>query len=202
MRIATFLIIGALGMACAHRPPSATTGSSTEPSRRVARTPSTEPAAAHIETQTQALSPESGDPRLGNLEQVGTPAPRAEVADQAKGRRDEKAAPRAIEPAAPTVATAPPGSALAPPPPETASKDEAELRERIQRTLSQDRSLSFTAKRVRVEVDRGRVTLLGEVRTAREKNEVEDLVEKVSGVRRVKNRLAIIDQPVPGSAAP
>jgi len=197
MRFATFLIVGALGMACAHRQASSATTS-----REVARTPSSEPAAAHIETQTQALSPESGDPRLGNLEQVGTPAPRAEVADQAQGRRAEQAAPRVIEPAAPKVETAPPGSALAPPPPEAASRDEAELRERIQRTLSQDRSLSFTAKRVRVEVDRGRVTLLGEVRTAREKNEVADLVERVSGVRRVNNRLAIIDQPVAGRAAP
>lgn len=202
MRIATFLIMGALGMACAHRAPSSATSGPNEASREVARTPSTEPAAAHIETQTQALSPEGGDPRLGDLEQVGTPAPRAEVADETKGKRAEQAAPRAIEPAAPTVATAPPGSALAPPLPEAASKDEAELRERIQRTLSQDRSLSFTAKRVRVEVDRGRVTLVGEVRTAREKNEVEELVEKVSGVRRVQNRLAIIDQPVPARAAP
>jgi hypothetical protein len=195
MRTATFLIMGALGVACAHR-------SAAEPSTQAARTPSSEPAAAQIETQTQALSAESGDPRLGDLEQVGTPAPRAEVSEQPKGRHEDPATPRVIEPAAPTVATAPPGSAHAPPPPEAANKDEAELRERIQRTLAQDSSLSFTAKRVRVEIDRGRVTLLGEVRTAREKNDVADLVERVSGVRRVHNRLAIIDQPVPGRAAP
>ena len=56
MRTATFLIMGALGTACAHRPAA-------EPTQQVARTPSAEPAAAQIETQTQALSAESGDPR-------------------------------------------------------------------------------------------------------------------------------------------
>jgi hypothetical protein len=195
MRNATFQIMGALGVACAHRPAA-------EPNELAARTPNSEPAAAQLETQTQPLNSESGDPRLGDLEQVETPAPRAEAAEEAKGRRENPATPPAIEPAAPTVATAPPGSAHAEPPAQAASKEEAELRERIQRTLAQDNSLSFTAKRVRIEIDRGRVTLLGEVRTAREKNEVADLVEKVSGVRRVHNRLAIIDQPVPGGAAP
>lgn len=196
MRTATFLIMGALGMACAHRPAA-------EPSEQIARTPTTEPAAAQIEMQAQALSGESGDPRLGNLEPVGTPPPRAEVAGEPKGRDEDLTRPRELEPAAPTVVTAPPGNAHAQQPPDPpASKEETELRERIQRTLAQDNSLSFTAKRVRIEIDRGRVTLLGEVRTAREKNEVADLVEKVSGVRRVHNRLAIIDQPLRGRVAP
>ncbi len=198
MRTATFLIMGVLGVACAHR-------HAAEPTVEVARTPPlSEPEAAEVSSHSQALSDGSGDPRLGTLEMANAPAaPRAELAEEAGKPSDEaKPAPRAIEPAAPTVATAPPGSALAPKPPESASKDEANLRERIQSTLMHDRSLSFTAKRVRVEIDRGRVTLLGEVRTLREKNEVAELVHRVEGVRRVNNRLAIIDQPLAGRTQP
>lgn len=189
MRTATFTILGALGMACAHPQPA-------EPT--TAQAPRTAPAEpAEIETQSAALSDSrSGDPNLGNLQISDAPAaPRAEVANPESGKAAADAQPRAIEPAAPTVATTPPGSALAPKAPAPASREEAELRERIQRSLLSDASLSFTAKRVHVEIERGRVTLLGEVRTAREKSEVEDVVQKVSGVRRVENRLAVIDQP-------
>lgn len=204
MRTATFLIMSALGMACAHRPaPPA-----------VVETKPAEPRAEGSVSETQAALSEgpSGDPRLGNLALSNAPAaPRAEVAPEpsaassgnSEAREHTKAdKPRVIEPAAPTVATVRPGSALMPPAPEAASKDEADLRARIQRTLLRDASLSFTAKRVRVEVEHGRVTLLGEVRTAHEKTEVEDLVQKVSGVRRVSNRLAIIDQPAMSKATP
>lgn len=196
MRTATFLIMGALGMACAHR-------NAAEPTVEVARTPPPSGSeATEISSQSQALSDGSGDPRLGTLEMANAPAaPRAELAEEAGSEGEQaKPPPRAIEPAAPTVATAPPGSALSPKAPESASKEEANLRERIQSTLMHDQSLSFTAKRIRVEIERGRVTLLGEVRTLREKNEVAELVHKVEGVRRVSNRLAVIDTPAPSRA--
>jgi hypothetical protein len=191
MRTATFLIMSALGMACAHR-------NANQPTIEAAQTsPPRESKATELDTRSQALSNGSGDPRLGTLEIASTPAaPRAELAEEAGEKAEQtKAPPRAIEPAAPTVATAPPGSALTPKAPDAASKEEANLRERIQSTLMHDQSLSFTAKRIRVEIERGRVTLLGEVRTLREKNEVAELVHRVEGVRRVTNRLAVIDQP-------
>lgn len=184
MRTRMFFAMCVFAAACAHRTAS-------EPT---AATPTKAEAPA-------AVAEDSGDPRLGELELVTAPATaRAESAGEveATGAKDEVAQPRAIEPAAPTVATAPPGSAFTPPPDQTASKSEAELRERIQRTLQRDSSLSFTAKRVRVEVERGRVTLLGEVRSTHEKSEVEELVQKVSGVQRVRNQLAVIDQ-TPGA---
>jgi hypothetical protein len=73
-------------------------------------------------------------------------------------------------------------------------KREAELRERIQRALLQSKELSYTAQRVRLEIASSDVTLRGEVRTALEKREVEELIQRVSGVRRVNNALAVIDQ--------
>jgi hypothetical protein len=193
MKSLTFLIMGALVLGCAHR----------SAQREVAAAPAPASAKSQALSEAPQAPPDdghSGDPSLGNLQLANAPAaPRAEVANDSSDA-SKSAAPRVIEPAAPTVATAPPGSALTPPLPAAASKEEAELRERIQRTLLQHRNLSFTARRVRVEIERGRVTLLGEVRTTREKSEVEDLVQKVSGVRRVTNQLAIIDQPASAKA--
>jgi hypothetical protein len=193
MRTASFLIMGALGISCASQP--------AQPVVAANQSPTDEPAARGELDEVQGRDQgRSGDPNLGNLSLADAPAaPRAEAPQEAGGT---SASPRAIEPAAPTVATTPPGSALTPPPPEAAGKDEAELRSRIQSTLLRNPSLSFTAKRVRVEVERGRVTLLGEVRTAREKSEVEELVERVSGVKRVTNRLAVIDQPAFPTSTP
>jgi hypothetical protein len=208
MKNATFLIMGALGVACAHRPaPAQPEVAQTTPVESTSQALSeAKPGAddGHGSDVLLAPGPARPDPRLGDLELANAPAaPRAEVAAGTNGERSagKTSVPRAIEPAAPSVVTAPPGSAYTAPPPEAASKDEAELRARIQSTLLRDEKLSFTAKRVRVEIERGRVTLLGEVRTAREKNEVEDLVQKVSGVHRVTNRLAVIDQPAMSQAA-
>jgi osmotically-inducible protein OsmY len=207
MKTATFLIMGALSAACAHRAAPAETevaqATPVESKSQALTEAKPAPDDGHSGGVLLAPGPARAEPRIGELELANAPAaPRAEAAST-NGERSagKSSAPRAIEPAAPTVATAPPGSALTPAAPEAASKDEAELRARIQSTLLRDANLSFTAKRVRVEIERGRVTLLGEVRTAREKNEVEDLVEKVSGVRRVTNRLAVIDQAAMTQAA-
>ena len=43
-------------------------------------------------------------------------------------------------------------------------------------------------------IEKQEVTLTGDVRNAREKNEVQALVERVQGVRRVKNQLAVVNQ--------
>jgi len=195
MRTATFLVLSALGMACAHQ--AAQPPAQRQAALTTAAPHETAPSAAPPPTElrtSSATSEASGDPNLGTLELVSHPAtPRAELPHEVSGA-DKEGLPRPIEPEAPTVVALPPGSATPTPPREVASKSELELRERIQRTLLREPSLSFTAKRVRVEVEHDRVTLLGEVRTAREKSEVEDLVQKVSGVRRVKNQLAVIDQ--------
>lgn len=73
------------------------------------------------------------------------------------------------------------------------SAAEVRLRERIQAALGRRKSLSFTAKHVSIEVDKSDVTLQGDVRTAREKAEVQSIVEGIQGVRRVHNKLAVID---------
>jgi hypothetical protein len=78
-------------------------------------------------------------------------------------------------------------------PPDPPSDGEVRLRERIQSALARSKSLSFTAKHVSVAVDDSDVTLEGDVRTAREKAEVQATVEKIQGVRRVHNKLAVID---------
>jgi BON domain len=72
--------------------------------------------------------------------------------------------------------------------------EEVQLRERIQAALGRRKSLSYTAQHVSVEVDKADVTLQGDVRTAREKAKVQSIVEQIQGVRRVHNRLAVIDE--------
>lgn len=83
--------------------------------------------------------------------------------------------------------------------PQTAEETESELRlrERIQAELGRRASLSYTAQRVSVAVKRRNVVLSGDVRTEREKGEVQKIVESIDGVRRVTNQLAVIDQPQP-----
>lgn len=93
------------------------------------------------------------------------------------------------------VAT-PPGEA---PLARSESRAELQLRERIQRALGNHGSLSYTAQRVSVAVDNHTVTLAGDVRTEREKADVQAIVQRVQGVRRVENRLAVIDQPQPAA---
>jgi hypothetical protein len=80
------------------------------------------------------------------------------------------------------------------------TRQENELRERIQSRLLSEQKLSYTARRVRVEVSQNDVTVQGEVRTAREKSDVEQLIQHIEGVRRVNNQLAVIDQTRPNTA--
>jgi hypothetical protein len=71
---------------------------------------------------------------------------------------------------------------------------EIDLRERVQRALLAAESLSYTAKHARVEVDERDVSLYGEVRTSQEKLELGKVVRGVSGVRRVDNRMVVINR--------
>lgn len=76
------------------------------------------------------------------------------------------------------------------------SAEEIELRERIQSSLLSAPGLSYSARRVSVAVEKQDVTLLGDVRNARERKEVENLVKQIQGVRRVKNQLSSVSQGV------
>jgi hypothetical protein len=136
---------------------------------------------------------------LGKLEVAPVQAePRAETPAEGRGLSHE-----AVPPISDPKPSAQAGTARGQEPPALASasgttgpnKNEAGLRERIQRALLRNKDLSYTAQRVRVEVDAGDVTLRGEVRTLREKREVEALIQQISGVRRIHNTLAVIDQP-------
>lgn len=80
------------------------------------------------------------------------------------------------------------------PKPSLMSPSEIQLRERIQEKLATTNGLSYTARHVSVGIEKQDVTLSGDVRNAREKNEVQALVERVQGVRRVKNQLAVVNQ--------
>jgi hypothetical protein len=71
---------------------------------------------------------------------------------------------------------------------------EIDLRERVQRALLAQESLSYTAKHARVEVDERDVSLYGEVRTSQEKLELARVVRSVPGVRRFDNRVVVINQ--------
>jgi hypothetical protein len=71
---------------------------------------------------------------------------------------------------------------------------EIDLRERVQRALLAQESLSYTAKHARVEVDERDVSLYGEVRTSQEKLELGRAVRSVPGVRRFDNRVVVINQ--------
>jgi osmotically-inducible protein OsmY len=94
--------------------------------------------------------------------------------------------------------TAPSAGSVADAPQPT--REESALRERIQRRLSQEKRLSYTAQHVRLEVKQSDVTVQGEVRTAREKQDVAQIIESIAGVRRVNNQLAVINQTNPGTA--
>lgn len=72
------------------------------------------------------------------------------------------------------------------------ARADAELRERVQRALLGSTSLSYTAKHVRVEVAHHDVTLRGEVRTARERSDLEKIVRGLRGVRNLDNQVALI----------
>jgi osmotically-inducible protein OsmY len=71
---------------------------------------------------------------------------------------------------------------------------EIDLRERVQRALQAEKSLSYTAKHARVEVDEYDVSLYGEVRTSQEKLELGKVVGSVPGVQRVDNRVVVINR--------
>lgn len=75
---------------------------------------------------------------------------------------------------------------------------DAELRERIQRSLLRREDLSYTARHVGVRVQDRNVTLQGRVRTAHERAEVEALIRQLEGIRSVESELVVINAPPPG----
>jgi hypothetical protein len=171
-------ILGAallLSAACAHRARPAPTqvASESRPARETQPEEIGKLEVASIPTETRAEQPSQGQ----GLTYDALPPPSQGAPQRTAGsaRGEEPASAQAAAPA-------------------SLDKREAELRERIQRALLQSKELSYTAQRVRLEIAASDVTLRGEVRTAREKREVEELIQRVSGVRRVNNALAVIDQ--------
>lgn len=163
-------------------------------------------ACAHANTQPEPTAGVAGESseRLGQLQPTSTAsAPRHEP-----GAPDPQLTAGAARPTAPAANQSSDSQAAPGSPAQSAaadapqlSREESALRERIQRRLLQDKRLSYTAQRVRLDVKRGDVTVQGEVRTAREKREVEEVIGNIAGVRRVDNQLAVIDQTNPDAAS-
>jgi BON domain len=169
-----FAICLLVGAACAHK-------QNPVPEAASAREPGTVevvPVAAAPQTAGDAPAAES------SAALVQSPEPTAP-----KPSSDPLLGPTADASGQPEIRVAPP------------TAEEVRLRERIQTELGQQTTLSFTAKHVSVEVDRSDVTLEGDVRTAREKSDVQAIVEKIQGVRRVHNKLAVRDATPPARDA-
>lgn len=151
---------------------------------------------AHPQQATRAPG-EGRDP--GNLQVVplaAAPAPEGETApaEPTAALTQEPLLQSDPKPSSDPLNTATADAAGAPVvPPDPPSESEVRLRERIQSALVRQKSLSYTAKHVSVAVDKSDVTLEGDVRTAREKADVQAIVEKVQGVRRVHNKLGVIN---------
>jgi hypothetical protein len=157
------------GAACAHR-----SGSSAE---TTPRTP--EPGTIKVVPVAVAPQPE-GETEAGEATAALVQQP--ELQSDPKPSRDPLVSPTADAAGQPVIPADPP------------SAQEVRLRERIQAALGRRKSLSFTAKHVSVQVNKSDVTLEGDVRTAHEKAEVQSIVEKIQGVGRVNNKLAVIDE--------
>jgi hypothetical protein len=138
-------------------------------------------------------TPADAEPALGELHVVPVPSgprPEGEIQDSEASAALPGQHATSLSASSPRATRA---SSTSSAPQAKLTAAERRLRERIQRTLLARRSLSFTAKYLRVDV-RGRdVTLRGRARTEGEKHEVQRLVERIDGVRRVDNQLAIID---------
>jgi osmotically-inducible protein OsmY len=63
------------------------------------------------------------------------------------------------------------------------------LAERIRQGLQENAPLSGVAQNIHIIVSNGEVTLLGEVKTAEERDGVESQVRQIQGVQMVQNRL-------------
>lgn len=74
--------------------------------------------------------------------------------------------------------------------------NELALRQRVQSTLAARSELSYSARHITIDVQRRDVTLSGDVNNEREKTDVQALVERVKGVRRVNNELAVVNQTI------
>lgn len=203
MRVTQLWLVALAMVGCAHRagtepaPESQAQALSRDahPAREISEADSPAPPAA---AQTPPLE-ESPAARIESAE----PPPRPTVAGEAKlettAHRPE-APLTPPEPAASDVVAAPAASESPQPPAKLGAeiaRGDAELRERVQRALLNARSLSYTAKRVQVDVSKREVTLRGEVRTAHERKELEQIVRSLAGVKQLNNQVALIDPGTP-----
>ncbi|MFZ6876485.1 BON domain-containing protein [Undibacterium sp. Di27W] len=61
----------------------------------------------------------------------------------------------------------------------------------VRRSIVHDKSLSMTAHNIKINVDSGKVTLRGPVKTADEKSKIEKIVQAVKGVSSINNALDV-----------
>jgi hyperosmotically inducible periplasmic protein len=71
------------------------------------------------------------------------------------------------------------------------SKADVDLAARIRRSVVKDKSLSVTAQNVKIVVQDGRVWLRGPVKTAAEKDRIEELARKSAGSQNVSSYLEV-----------
>ncbi|HTU58278.1 MAG TPA: BON domain-containing protein [Polyangiales bacterium] len=203
MRVTQLGLVALALVGCAHRagtepvPESQTQALSRDahPAQEVSELERPAPPAA-----AQAQSPdESPAARV----ESAAPPPRPTVAGEAKletteHHRDAPLTPP--EPAASDVIAAPAAGEPAQPPAKLGAeiaRADAELRERVQRALLNARSLSYSAKHVQVDVAKREVTLRGEVRSAHERKELEQIVRSLAGVQQLNNQVALKETATP-----
>lgn len=75
-----------------------------------------------------------------------------------------------------------------------ASEADRSLNQNLRQTLAADSSLKSSTGNVHFNTDNGKVTLNGTVATEKEKKDIENRVEKMSGVKSVDNQLQIAPQ--------
>ncbi len=199
MRVTQLWLVGLAVAGCAHRaatepvPESQTQALSRDahPAQEVSEIEHPAPPAA---AQTPSVE-ESPAARVDSAQ----PPPRPSVASEANLEttvHHPNAPLTPPEPTASDVVVAPAASSSAQPPAklgaETARAD-TELRERVQRALMNAPSLSYTAKRVQVDVAKREVTLRGDVRTAHERKELEQIVRSLAGVKQLNNQVGLIE---------
>ena len=68
------------------------------------------------------------------------------------------------------------------------------ISQQLRHTIKRDPMLSSFAKKIEVEVNRGNITLTGNVQTQKEKNKIDYIANSIDGVKSVKNKIKIESQ--------
>lgn len=71
------------------------------------------------------------------------------------------------------------------------NETDLQITQQIRKAVMADDSLSFTAKNVKIISTGGKVTLRGPVKTAAERNAIEEAARKVAGVLQVENQIEV-----------